>query len=73
MMDNLDIQHVNSAAILLFVLKEIWKSVKGKNHDHDLALTQNTLALVELREQMKYFVFQFNELSQRVKSLEEKQ
>lgn len=68
----MDLNQLNSAAILLFVLKEIWNSVKGKNKDHDLALTQNTLALVELREQMKYFVFQFNELNQRVKILEDK-
>lgn len=68
-----DLNQLNSAAILVFVLKEIWQSVKGKNSAHELALTQNTLALVELREQMKYFVFQFNELSQRVKILEEKQ
>lgn len=72
MIDNLNLQHINSAAILLFVLKEVWKSIKGKDQQHDLALTQNTLALVELREQMKYFVFQFNDLSQRVKILEEK-
>lgn len=66
------LDHAQSLALLGFIVKEVWTSIKGTNQKHEKALENNTLALVELKAEMKFFNMQFAELATRVKHLEDK-
>jgi hypothetical protein len=68
-----------SAGLLLFIVKECWQAIKGKNNDHDLALQRNTESINGLRLDLRVFGANFtnlqerhHDLSQRVAKLEEK-
>lgn len=68
--DNIEI--VIRGSLLMFVIKEIWLSLKGRGKENEMALKNNTEALIELKSEMKYFNRSMHEISERVKRLEEK-
>lgn len=68
----LDTDFLFQAGFVLFVIKEAWLSLKGRDREYELALRNNTLALVELRTTMKHLTEKMGDISDRVKVLEEK-
>ena len=59
------------AGFIMFVIKEVWVSIKGRDKDYELALRNNTIALVELRSTMNHLTEKMGDISERVKVLEE--
>lgn len=69
-MEPINFDVVIHGGFILFVLKEVWQSMKGRGKEHDIALKHNTEALIELRSEMKYIGMYMHEISERVKKLE---
>lgn len=71
-MDPINIDALIRGGFVLFVLKELWQSFKGRDKEYEIALKSNTVALVELKTELKYLSLQMHEISDRVKVLEAK-
>lgn len=68
----IDSNFLFQAGFIMFVLKEVWVSIKGRDKDYEVALRNNTIALVELRSTMNHLTEKMGDISERVKILEEK-
>lgn len=58
------------AGFVMFVIKEVWVSIKGKDREFETALQNNTIALVELRATLTSLSEKISDLSHRVRLLE---